>query len=146
LSDLDATYMAFSLRRRACTHLTASLRHVRGFPRADYYGGSAPSSKTSLDLAACRASLARRFDRGSRVHGRYSRCGRRSALSLAALAPPNSDSDGGVSKADTPSRLIQSTELGLLAPSRASHVQTETSDTDLSFRTFVLADRLWHLW
>ena len=63
---------------------TASLRHVRGSPALGLLRRLRPSSETSPDLAACRASRARRSDRGSRVHRRNPWCGRWSALPLAA--------------------------------------------------------------
>lgn len=82
-SGLGATYMAFPGGFKSVL-ITASLRHVHGFPVLGLLRRLRPSDETSPDLAACRTSRVRRSARGSRVHRRNPRCCRWSAVPLAA--------------------------------------------------------------
>jgi len=73
-------------------------------PRSDYYGDSAPRSRRRWTWTACRASPARRSNRGSRVHEADPRCGRRSALPLAARTSRRLPGEAsGASLRDVPS-------------------------------------------
>ena len=83
-SACDVTYMTFPSGFVAVL-IAASLRHVRGFPALGLLRKLRPSSETSPDLVACRASRARRSDRGSRVQRSHPRCCRWAALPLAVL-------------------------------------------------------------
>jgi len=69
LSDLDATYMA-SPAASSVHAPTASLRHVRGFPAPRTITEALPLVEDVAGLGSLSTSLARRFDRGSRVHGK----------------------------------------------------------------------------